>query len=244
MSAVPRLRQVFEVGAGRVLAPLGYQLRDRVLAERPEGFPGYLAEANRLGLDVNDYEEQRLNWRLPAPILEATLFPHLNESSRVCEVGPGTGRFSRVILSRIPRGELYLVDYSPWLVRFLSQYFATMPNVYASGTDGASLPLPDASMDAIFSANTFVELTLGVLDRYVDDFARVLKPSAYAVIDYVDPTTAEGWQQLREQPEDMARVFTFHSGDIIDRVFEYHGFSVEGRHQVGRSTYVIARKLA
>jgi SAM-dependent methyltransferase len=241
-STVPRLRQLFEVGADRMLAPLGYQLHDKVLSERPEGFPGYLAEAQRLGLDVNDYEEQCLHWKLPLPILEQTLFPCVNESSAVCEVGPGTGRWSRVILRRIPQGELHLVDYSPWLARFLTAYFAAEPRVRTYTGDGVSLPLPGESVDAIFSANTFVELTLGVLDRYLRDFARVLKPGGHAIVDYVDPNTHEGWEQLVSQPLDMARVFTFHSGDVIDRVFERHALSVERRYQSGRSTFVVARK--
>jgi SAM-dependent methyltransferase len=239
-STVPRLRQLFEVGADRM--PLGYQLHDKVLSERPEGFPGYLVEAQRLGMDVNDYEEQRLHWKLPRPILEQTLFPYVNESSVVCEIGPGTGRWSRLILQRIPRGELHLVDYSPWLVRFLAHYFGSAPNVHTHLGDGVSLQLPGESIDAIFSANTFVELTLGVLDLYLRDFARVLKPGGYAIVDYVDPNTPEGWEQLVSQPLDMARVFTFHSGDVIDRVFERHGLSVERRYQSGRSTFVVARK--
>ena len=58
-----RVREAFEFGAGRVLAPLGYELRDRALSERPEGFAGYLKAACAAGMDVNDYEEQRLGWR-------------------------------------------------------------------------------------------------------------------------------------------------------------------------------------
>ena len=227
-----------------MLGPLGYQLHDKVLSERPEGFPGYLEAAQRMGMDVNDYQEQCLHWKLPLPTLEQTLFPCLNDASIVCEIGPGTGRWSRVIMSRIPHGQLYLVDFSPWLVRFLATYFAAAPNVHAQVGDGATLPYArDGWIDAIFSANTFVELTLGVLDLYVKDFARTLKPNGYAVIDYVDPSTPEGWEQLETQPRDMANVFTFHSGDVVDRVFRRHGFDVERRYQIGRSTFVVARKL-
>jgi hypothetical protein len=111
-------------------------------------------------------------------------------------------------------------------------------------TDGVSLPLPTQSVDAIFSANTFVELTLGVLDLYVADFARVLRVGGHAVIDYVDPLSDAGWQQLRTQPLDMARVFTFHAGAVVDRVFAQHGFRIDDRYVVGRSTFVIAQKLA
>src|SRR5215469_3176288 len=124
---VGRARHAFEFGASRVLAPLGYELRDRVLSERPEGFAGYLEAAYAEGMDVNDYEEERLGWRLPLPTLEELVFPSLRDDSRVCEIGPGTGRWSRHMAGRVPLGELHLVDPSPWMVRFLTRYFQSAP---------------------------------------------------------------------------------------------------------------------
>jgi hypothetical protein len=76
----------------------------------------------------------------------------------------------------------------------------------------------------------------------VCDFARVLKPDGYAVVDYIDPTTAEGWQHLLTEGSDMAPVYTFHAPDVIDRVFTTAGFNVEKRYQLGKSTFVIARR--
>jgi SAM-dependent methyltransferase len=240
---MPKVRSVFEFGAGRVLAPLGYELRDRVLAERPEGFPGYLAAARAAAMDVNDYEEQRLGWRLPRPTLDEIAFPYINHDSQVCEIGPGTGRWSRHILSQIPRGELHLVDPSPWMVRFLAGYFGHTPNVHAHLNDGQSLPFErHAWLDLIFSANTFVELKLGVICLYAQDFARALKPGGYAVVDYVDPTTPEGWEHLTTQPTEMASVYTFHAPEVIDKVFENAGLTIEKRYQVGKSTFVIAQR--
>jgi len=237
------VRNVLEFGANRVLSTLGYELRDRVLAERPEGFPGYLESAQRLGMDVNDYEEQTLGWRLPGPTLAEVVYPYLADTSIVCEIGPGTGRWSRHIVQRIPRGELHLVDASPWMVRFLRSYFRQLPNVQSHLSDGLSLPFErDAWMDLIFSANTLVELKLGVIYHYALHFARVLKPGGYVVVDYVDPTTEEGWSHLQTQGLDMAAVYTFHAPGVIDHVFSTAGFTVERRHQVGKSTFVIARR--
>ena len=239
------VRTVVEVGASRVLRPFGYEVRDRVLSERPEGFAGYLAEASRLGLDVNDYEEQHLGWRLPRPTLDEVLFPYLEPQSIVCEIGPGTGRWSRHILARLPHGELHLVDASPWMVRFLSHYFSAAPAVSAHLGDGQSLPFArDGWLDAIFSANTLVELKLGVILAYAREFARVLKPGGYAIVDYIDPSTSEGWQHLVRLPADMAPVYTFHAPETIDRVFGAAGLHIERRHQVGKSTFVVAQRAS
>ncbi|MDQ3810280.1 MAG: class I SAM-dependent methyltransferase [Chloroflexota bacterium] len=243
MTRRTRVRDLLEFGANRVLSTLGYELRDRALSERPEGFPGYLEEANRLGMDVNDFEEQRLGWRLPRPTLDHVLFPYLAEDSRVCEIGPGTGRWSRHILERIPRGELHLVDASPWMVRFLRAYFQRHANVHAHLGDGLSLPFDAGGwLDAVFSANTLVELELGVILLYACEFGRTLKRGGVAVIDYIDPTTEEGWRHLQTQGVDMAPVYTFHHPAVIDRVFQTAGLRVERRYQVGKSTFVVARR--
>lgn len=234
---------MFEFGASRVLAPLGYEIRDRVLSERPEGFVGYLQAASAAGMDVNDYEEQRLGWRLPVPTLDDVVFPYLTPSSKVCEIGPGTGRWSRHLADRLPEGELHLVDPSPWIVRFLRGYFGAASNVHARLNDGQSLPFAESGwLDMIFSANTLVELKLGVIHLYALEFARTLKPGGYAVVDYVDPTTDEGWSHLISQGPAMAPVYTFHTPQIIDRVFAHAGLQVRRRYQVGKSTFVVAQR--
>jgi SAM-dependent methyltransferase len=240
---LPRIRNVFEFGASRVLSPLGYELRDKVLSERPEGFSGYLAAAAQAGMDVNDYEEQRLGWRLPSPTLDDIVYPYLKPDSNVCEIGPGTGRWSRHIALRVPRGELHLVDPSPWMVRFLADYFSPAANVHAHLNDGYSLPFERSGwLDLIFSANTFVELKLGTIWLYVREFARTLKPGGYVVVDYIDPSTQEGWDHLLTQGADMAAVYTFHVAAAIDRVFESAGLNIEKRYQSGKSTFVVARR--
>jgi SAM-dependent methyltransferase len=242
--AAASVRTAFEFGASRVLAPLGYELRDKVLNERPEGFVGYLEAATRAGMDVNDYEEQCLGWRLPLPTLEELVFPYLQNDSSVCEIGPGTGRWSRHIATRVPVGQLHLVDPSPWMIRFLSTYFRDRPMVQVHLNDGRSLPFPGrrAWLDLIFSANTFVELKLGVIHLYARAMAHALKPGGYAVVDYVDPTTPEGWDHLTTQPPEMAPVYTFHAPEVIDRVLESAGMVVRRRHQVGKSTFVVAQR--
>ena len=240
------IRTVFERGASRVLAPLGYELRDKVLSERPEGFAGYLEAAYQAGMDVNDYEEQRLGWRLPQATLEELVYPQLVATAKVCEIGPGTGRWSRHIVRQVREGELHLVDPSPWIVRFLKRYFKDDDNILVHLNDGQSLPFDHREnwLDLVFSANTFVELKLGVIWLYARDIARALRVGGYAMVDYIDPTTPEGWQHLLTQGPDMAPVYTFHAPHVIDRVFDDAGLCIERRFQVGKSTFVVARRRA
>src|SRR5258708_11617729 len=114
------------------------------------------------------------------------------------------------------------------MVRFLDSYFGTASNVHAHVNDGQSLPFErQAWLDLVFSANTFVELKLGVIWLYAREFARALKPGGFAVVDYVDPTTSDGWQHLVTQGADMAPVYTFHAPEVVDRVFESAGLRIQ-----------------
>ena len=239
------MRDLVAAGAGKALQPFGFEVRDRILSEKPEGFPGYVEAARRLGMDVNDYEEQQLGWYPAQALLEATTVRYLRPDSVVCEIGPGTGRFSRHIVPRIPAGQLHLVDHSPWMVRFLADYFRGQSAVRVHLGDGHSLPLPQSSwMDLVFVAGTIVALKLGTIHLYAREFARVLKPGGVVVFDYIDPTTAEGWTHLETEGHRLADVYTYHAPEIIDRVFADAGFSEFARQQFGKSTYFTATKAA
>jgi ubiquinone/menaquinone biosynthesis C-methylase UbiE len=232
-------------GAAVALRPFGYEVRDHVLSEKPEGFPGYLEAAQQQRIDVNDYEEQHLGWYPAEALLEATLFEHLRPDSLVCEVGPGTGRFSRYMLPRIPRGQLHLVDHSAWMVRFLRSYFRNQPNVFVHLGDGQSLPMRnDGWLDVVFIAGTIIALKLGTIRLYAAEFARVLKPGGVVVFDYLDPTTSDGWEHLHTEGRRLADVYTYHAPEVIDHVFTEAGFEQFERQQLSRSTYFTARKTA
>jgi ubiquinone/menaquinone biosynthesis C-methylase UbiE len=240
---VRTLRDVVAYGAARALRPFGYEVRDRVLSEKPEGFPGYLEAAHRLGMDVNEYEEKQLGWYPAETLLEATLFGHVRPHSVVCELGPGTGRFSRYILPRIPRGQLHLVDHSAWMVRFLQGYFRDQSNVVVHQGDGQSLPLAaNGWVDVVFVAGTIIALKLGVIQGYAAEFARVLKPGGLLVFDYLDPTTDDGWAHLHTEGRRLADVYTYHAPEVIDRVLAEAGFEAIERQQLSKSTYVTARR--
>jgi SAM-dependent methyltransferase len=241
---VRTVRDFVAAGASVALRPFGFEVRDRVLSEKPEGFPGYLEAARRLGVDVNDYEESQLGWYPARPLLEATTFQHLRADSVVCEVGPGTGRFSRWILPRIPAGELHLVDHSAWIVRFLESYFRDQPRVHVHLGDGYSLPFSRSGwVDLVFVAGTIIALKLGTIQRYALEFARVLEPGGVVVFDYMDPTTDDGWSHLHSEGRRLPDVYTYHAPQIIDRVFAEAGFERFERQQLARSTYFTARKL-
>jgi cyclopropane fatty-acyl-phospholipid synthase-like methyltransferase len=57
-------------------------------------------------------------WQKPAEILDAL---HLMPTTRVADLGAGTGYFSAQIAKRIPEGKLFAVDIEPDMLRYLEQ---------------------------------------------------------------------------------------------------------------------------
>ena len=80
--------------------------------------------------------------------LVATL--HLDTSSRVLDLGAGTGIFSRQILAHV--GRLTAVDPS---ASMRESFRAATPGVEILDGSDVSIPLGDASVDAVFVAQAF-----------------------------------------------------------------------------------------
>lgn len=210
---------------------------------KAEGFPRYLKEANKIGMDVNDWIEQKLGWPEALPILKKVAFPYYRDDSIVCELGVGTGRWARHILTKLANGYLYLVDHSPWIVNFLREYFQSNSKVSVYLNDGHSLPFPnDSWIDFVFSDGTFIELNLSFFYLYAQEFFRVLKPSGYCVFDYIDITTPEGWKFFKTQSKQACNRFTYHTPEAVDKVFSGAGLKIIKRHQIGKSMYLVVRK--
>jgi len=208
-----------------------------------EGFNRYFFESTKEGMDVNDWIEERLGWEPALPLLKKVVFPYLNEISCVCEIGPGTGRHARHILPLIGKGKLHLFDHSSWIRNHLTTYFSDWRNVYIYESNGTLINLPSASVDLCFSNGTFIELKLGTIMLYAEEFGRIVKKDGYVIFDYIDISTEEGWQYLKSQSCVHHKTFTYHCGHTIDRVFSSVGFTVVERQQDGKSTYIVLQKI-
>lgn len=223
-----------------VLSPFGVEVRKASKENFGEGYPNYLKEAQKEGMDVNDWIEQKMGWSKTLPVLDQVVFPYLRDDSVVCELGIGTGRWSRHLAKKLAKGELHLVDHSPWLVDFCEKYFQSKPQVRIYLNDGCSLPFPKTSwIDVIFSNGTFIYLKLSFFYLYSLEFFRVLKLGVHVIFNYIDPVTAEGWHFLQA---DSNRWFTYHSCEVVDKVLSSVGFRIVTHQQIGKSTYVVARK--
>jgi len=112
----------------------------------------------------------------------------LNETSRVLELGPGPGYFSRAVARRVSKGYLLLADLQPEMLRKARGKLAEagIRNTGFVQANGTSLPLSSGAWDCVFLVAVLGEVrdpASCLLDIY-----RVLRP--------------QGLLSLTEQPGD------------------------------------------
>lgn len=235
----------------------GYELRRiksvNTPANKAESHPEYLRDSEVSGLDVNDYQEIKLGFLKPMPLLENSLFPLINKfaNPEIIELGPGTGRWTRHIIDYLKNkngGVLVLADHSEWILEFLKVYFEKNES---SGLrlryelcDGYNLPetIKDSTADIIFSANTFIAFGVYKVYTYSHDFYRKLKSGGYCIFDYIDIESEGGWKFLKLKIAEKLDYYTYHRFEAVNKIFLDAGFEFTESREYGKSTYLTYKK--
>ncbi|WP_312858126.1 class I SAM-dependent methyltransferase [Pseudonocardia pini] len=106
----------------------------------------------------------------------------LTSARRVCEIGPGTGRYSEKVIEAL-HPETYLIyetatDWWPHL--------RALPHAVVQPCDGHTLtPTPTASIDLVHAQKVFVYLPFETVMGYVDDMIRVARPGGVIAFDVI-----------------------------------------------------------
>jgi ubiquinone/menaquinone biosynthesis C-methylase UbiE len=238
-------KDAIKASVNGILAPFDMEIRKKLHIYHCSY--RWSADAKKAGMDVNDFIEKDHNKPALAE-LQALAFPHISSSSVVCELGPGTGCYTRRLLEKVTDGTVHIVDFDEYTIEFLKQYFKGNPRALYHLNSGYTLPaeLSD-SVDLVFASSVFTGTTLTYTCAYIDEFARVLKPGGFAVFDYFDVAADEGWNNLMENMAKRRPIFNYnyHATSTIDKLLTRAGLTiVERRPSVRGSTYVTARKPA
>lgn len=111
--------------------------------------------------------------------------PYIRRGGTAVEIGPGGGRWTRY-LSRMER--VYVVDYHGELLDELRKK-VRQPSVIPVQNNGDDFPgIPAACADFVFSFGVFVHLDAPIIEGYLENLHRVIKPTTNIVVQYSDKT--------------------------------------------------------
>ena len=114
-------------------------------------------------------------------IVETFIYSNIDENSNVLEIAPGHGRWTEFILSKAKR--VTLVDLSPKCIEFCRDRFSEFDSISYYVNDGKTLRFIESnSIDFIWSYDSFVHMEKDVIESYIREFSRILKPGSKAII--------------------------------------------------------------
>lgn len=211
-------------GVNRAVRPLGVQVV-RGWSTDPAIQPFLsarktIAAARRAGLSVCDYIDQySAEPGATAATAQAMLrLARLGDSvERVCEIGPGTGRYAEQVIAALkPAAYEVYETATDWLPRLRE-----LPNAVVMPADGHSLSATVSdSVDLVHAQKVFVYVPLVVTVGYLREMARVVRPGGVAAFDVVtencmDETVTQRWVAEGATLYSMiARQWTI---DLLDR---------------------------
>jgi SAM-dependent methyltransferase len=146
-----------------------------------------------------DYERGRPGW--PPEVVNV---PGLSRAATVLELGAGTGKLTRLLVSRF--GQVVVVEPAEPMRRLL---VALCPEAEALAGTAQEIPLADASVDAVFAAEAFHWFHD---ERSLSEIARVLRPRGALVLMWnlpagpTEPSIAAVEQLLTERGPEQGEV--------------------------------------
>jgi SAM-dependent methyltransferase len=111
------------------------------------------------------------------------LQPLLNPDFVAIEIGPGGGRWTQYLQAM---KRVYVVDFYAEMLDELRRHIRA-PHVIPIRNNGDDFPgIGDREIDLLFSFDTFVHFDLPLVEAYLRNMWRILKPGARAFIHYSD----------------------------------------------------------
>ena len=142
------------------------------------------------------------------------VIPYVNSDHVAVEIGPGGGRWTQYLL---PFKHLYAVDFHIELLEVLRKNFSEK-NITFVKNNGTDFPgIEDNSIDYVFSFGVFVHLDTDIIDSYLQNMKRIVKPGGCIVIQYSDKTKimAQNEQSFSENTPEIMRGMVQRAGYTI-----------------------------
>lgn len=136
---------------------------------------------------------------------------------RVLDVGCGKGRFARVLLEEQPEAEIWGLDISEEMLRYVP------PGIHTRAGSMTELPFDDAFFDGAYATESLEHAV--EIEKAVAEICRVVKPGGHiAIID----KNAEQWGRLSTPewerwftPKELERLLRRHCREVSSRYISY-----------------------
>ena len=152
----------------------------------------------------------------------------LQDNMTVCELGPGTGRFTDLYFHTCDK--VYLVDVSEQICeKILKDKYRKHHHVQVVHSINCRMQaIPDASVDLFFGFGVFSHLNAEQFVGYLNEGMRMLKPGGKIVIEYQSFSEETGWRRfLSRIPEDFSNsIFRYHSAEVIELIATRLGYQI------------------
>lgn len=153
-------------------------------------------------------------------VIHSFIDRYIPASSSILEIGPGGGRWTEVLLER---ASSYIgVDISASCIDACRDRFADKDNARFEVGSGSDLQVvPSSSIDALWSFDVFVHINRSEVEKYAEEFDRVLKPGAIAIIHHGTVGGALGGWRSNLTQEAMMEILERHGFRILESVEEW-----------------------
>ncbi len=215
------------------IAQKAFQFMDHL--RRRTGIPGMNSLAlNKAIWEAWDWSAGGEEWspseEWKASVIKCVLEKEVSAGAEVLEIGPGGGRWTVPLIARASK---YTgIDISESCVEVCRAKFAAEPK--ASFTVGSGVDLksvPDASIDALWSFDVFVHINQSEVEKYADEFKRVLRPGAVGIIHHGSVGGAMGGWRSNITHDSMLKLLKDRGFEIVVSFKEWQDGSQT--HQAG-----------
>lgn len=202
-------------------------------------------------------------WGTPASwqaTLRELVLDRLPEASRIVEIGPGSGKYTKLMLDAYPGAEVWASDVSADYLEILRERLAAeveagrvLTHLIGKDHDQQRRALEShgwlGAVDCVCSFDALCHVDLGYLAGYLRLASQVLRPGGILSTMVADATSDAGHAKLMTDIRriwpyggKMCQCFQWVSPDIMTGLLGRLGFVVELLRSEGAYLYVVARR--
>jgi ubiquinone/menaquinone biosynthesis C-methylase UbiE len=206
-------------------------------------FDQWIKSAVAHGVDPNDVGDEAWANDSLADAIQDLYLSYVPAGATVLELGPGTGRLTRHLITRARK--LELVDNSKFVIKWMTTYLAGKIEFRTHLVERPLFPsVPDDSVDTVVAHGVFEHLDFDETFSFLVEFYRVLKPGGYVSYNY-DTLHSSGGAEwfLRKLKPGKRCIFRFYTPEFMARIAQIAKFEVvQSISSDDRLAHIVLRK--